>query len=260
MVYFRMNINLLYRMALREGEGFGTAYEYMVKRKLLCGLFDRINPRSVLIFGLPEKYGASMDFILLGQEYGARITVVDDREFAIKKFREVMDALGGDKIITSDVDVIFIDNLLKYRSDKSYDIALSMEVVQRFSGENRLEYLEKAVDLADNVLVFAPNAGNKAHANISGLDTLDLNDFKNMVNRINQKIKIIDTGYIDMPPFFPGLKVSKNKKENFIVGVTGRLLLCVLRVWYFLEFLAPVPIKRRLSHIAYVVLKIPTAK
>jgi hypothetical protein len=78
------SIKDLYALALAEGEGMGTAYKYYVKRLILRRFLDgRLQPRSILIAGLPEKYGASLDFVLLGSELGATITVVDDRPWAI---------------------------------------------------------------------------------------------------------------------------------------------------------------------------------
>jgi hypothetical protein len=74
----------LYTLALAEGEGMGTAYEYYVKRMALRRFLDgRPRPDSILIAGLPEKYGASLDFVLLGSELGAAAAVVDDRPWAI---------------------------------------------------------------------------------------------------------------------------------------------------------------------------------
>ena len=84
------SIKSLYPFALTEGEGLGTAYEYFVKRLNLDGRFDDLppNPR-ILIAGLPEKYGSSLDFFLLATDIKAReLTVIDDRSAALEKCRE----------------------------------------------------------------------------------------------------------------------------------------------------------------------------
>ncbi len=60
------SIKALYALALAEGEGMGTAYEYYAKRLILGRwLAERPRPASILIAGLPQKYGASLDLLLL---------------------------------------------------------------------------------------------------------------------------------------------------------------------------------------------------
>ena len=82
----------LYALALAEGEGMGTAYEYYAKR-LALGRWLKARPRpaSILVAGLPEKYGASLDFLLLAGELGAAVTVVDDRPAALDRLRGALD-------------------------------------------------------------------------------------------------------------------------------------------------------------------------
>jgi len=45
----------LYSLALAEGEGLGTAYEYYVKIRLIMKVLKGFVPRSVLIYGLPPS-------------------------------------------------------------------------------------------------------------------------------------------------------------------------------------------------------------
>src|SRR5580700_9365502 len=71
------SIKALYPFALAEGEGVGTAYEYVAKRRVMKPLFERVSAGSrVLIAGLPEKYGTSLDFVLAGVDAGAKIVAV----------------------------------------------------------------------------------------------------------------------------------------------------------------------------------------
>jgi len=81
-----LTVKSLYPLALAEGEGVGTAYEYFAKRLALRRWLGKVpaSPR-LLIAGLPQKYGTSLDFFLLAAELGAQLTVADDRHWALEK-------------------------------------------------------------------------------------------------------------------------------------------------------------------------------
>src|ERR1700752_4107471 len=83
------SIKSLYPLALAEGEGIGTAYEYYAKRRALARWLPKLGrPRKILIAGLPEKYGSSLDFFLVAQDISAgKVVVVDDRPHALDKLR-----------------------------------------------------------------------------------------------------------------------------------------------------------------------------
>jgi hypothetical protein len=73
------------RLALAEGEGVGTAYEYFAKRLALGRWLKQVGrPVRMLVAGLPQKYGSSLDFLLLAEELGAEVTVVDERPSALQ--------------------------------------------------------------------------------------------------------------------------------------------------------------------------------
>src|SRR5262252_6719711 len=93
MFHFR-SIKSLYPLALAEGEGVGTAYEYFAKRLILTRWLAKLpQARSLLIAGLPEKYGSSLDFLLLTQEMAvADVIVVDERPPALDKIRKSLAA------------------------------------------------------------------------------------------------------------------------------------------------------------------------
>src|SRR5262245_1728914 len=84
------SVRSLYPLALAEGEGIGTAYEYFAKRLTLTRWLASLpRPRSVLIAGLPEKYGSSLDFFLLANELGvAKAVIIDDRGPALEKLKQ----------------------------------------------------------------------------------------------------------------------------------------------------------------------------
>ena len=79
MLKIRETIKSLYPINLLEGEGVGTAYEYFVKLKKLERFINTIGPvKRILIAGLPERYGLSMDFVLIGRMLNAQVVVVDE--------------------------------------------------------------------------------------------------------------------------------------------------------------------------------------
>jgi len=90
----RRSISSLYPLALAEGEGLGTAYEYYAKRLVLAQWLAGLPlPRRLLIAGLPEKYGSSLDFFLLAQDLAAtEVVVIEDRPAALEKCRQSLAA------------------------------------------------------------------------------------------------------------------------------------------------------------------------
>src|SRR5260370_42397847 len=133
MLPFR-SIKSLYRLAFAEGEGIGTAYEYFAKRLVLSKWLDgHARAKRVLIAGLPQKYGSSLDFLLIAQELGAaEIFVADDRPGALEKARQglaaaqAMGELSGLKpqfVLCTDLG--FVPELIP-----SFDLFLSSELLQ----------------------------------------------------------------------------------------------------------------------------------
>jgi hypothetical protein len=88
-----ISIKSLYALALAEGEGVGTAYEYYAKRLTLARWLKQVGrPVRMLVAGLPQKYGSSLDFLLLAEELGVAVTVVDERPFALDKLQSSLEA------------------------------------------------------------------------------------------------------------------------------------------------------------------------
>ena len=88
------SVKSLYAPALAEGEGVGTAYEYYVKRLAIRKFLKKIrNPKTILIAGLPQKYGTSLDFFLLAHEVGAKLFVIDDRLEHLEKAKNALLAI-----------------------------------------------------------------------------------------------------------------------------------------------------------------------
>ena len=97
-----ISIKELYVLALAEGEGVGTAYEYFAKRLTLARwLKGGKRPSSILIAGLPQKYGTSLDFLQLADELGAAVTIADERPFALEKLQGALQAAQKEGWLTA---------------------------------------------------------------------------------------------------------------------------------------------------------------
>jgi hypothetical protein len=262
------SIKDLYALALAEGEGMGTAYEYYVKRVALRRFLDgRVQPRSILIAGLPEKYGASLDFVLLGSELGAAVTVVDDRPWAIERLRGALEVLANfpdappldppGAFVLADLDTLATIN-------GRFDLALSSEVLQRLSQSGRQSYLGRLGQLASAAALFCPNADNQAHNSISGLAGLRLEEMRTLTTDdgrqtterrpssvVRRPSSVVSSGYIDMPPFPPGITRSATQREEATSGRFEALVMWGLGRYAHVERLLPAAVRRRQSHIVY---------
>lgn len=255
------SIKSLYPLALAEGEGVGTAYEYVAKRLVLGRWLKGLSRpgrslqlgRSpqlgrVLIAGLPQKYGASLDFFLLAHELGAELTVVDEREAALAKAQaalSVMQKLGQmDGLTPTYVAVGALTELSELAG--SFDLVISSEVLQRVSDCSA--YVGRLGQLAPAVALFAPNADNSSHTTLSGLAGVSLSEMEQLTANSQ---RLAASGYIDMPPFPPGITRDEGQREQATTGRLEALAMWGLGVYVRLEWGIPAGIRRSQSHIVY---------
>jgi len=241
----KVNINTLYSLALAEGEGFGTAYEYFVKLKLLSKFVKGKKIKNVLIYGLPERYSFSMDFVLFGQINNFNITIVDDRKERINLFEKITNNLIKKDILLKKPKIIKLKTLNNIKFNKKFDLLVCSEVMQRLSNKEKIDYIRLISKISKYVALFVPNKDNKMHSTLSKLNGLCLDELKEYFN----KDDILNIGYIDMPPFPPGLK--KNKIKEQINKLFPLLLIPLTR----LEKLLPKIIKKRIAHICYIIVE-----
>lgn len=261
----------LYTLALAEGEGMGTAYEYYAKRLALGRwLAGRPRPASLLVAGLPEKYGASLDFLLLAGELGAAVTVVDDRPAALERLRGALAVLEESPLPLARPTCLLADlpGLAALRG--RFDLALSSEVLQRLTPEERPAYIARLLALAPALALFAPNAGNPAHTGRSGLAGLRLEELRALVGDdgrpltadrwqqttndgavVGGRQPAVNSGYVDMPPFPPGITRSDAQREQATQGRFEAMVMWGLRYYAHGERVLPGAIRRRQSHIVY---------
>jgi hypothetical protein len=252
-----ISIKSLYVLALAEGEGVGTAYEYFAKRLVLRPwLAGQNRPSRILIAGLPEKYGSSLDFVQLAQELGASVTVVDERSSALDKFQNSLAVAQREGWLTAVApQIIAIDKMTNISaSDSPFDLAISSEVLQRLKPVEQSDYLEQMVELATAVALFTPNGDNPAHTKISGLAGLQLTELHSLVIA-SPFHPVTLSGYIDMPPFPPGITRSDEQRGQATSGKLEAFAMWALGFYARAERFLPRTIRRSQSHIVYALIR-----
>ena len=256
----KIPIKTLYPLALAEGEGVGTAYEYYAKRLLLHRwLANSEPPRRILVAGLPQKYGASMDFLLLAAELDADLTILDDRASAIARCKAALEETQKNGSMTNLNPVFLITQDISNFPEISghFDLGLSSEVLQRLPIEVRLDYMSKTVQLASRFALFTPNGDNPSHTNLSGLDGLQLGELQQLAGGALESTpaasagKSLLTGYIDMPPFPPGMIRTDDQREHASTGRGEALAMWGLSYYARMEQWLPRSWRRTKSHIVY---------
>lgn len=248
-----LTIKELYPLALAEGEGVGTAYEYFAKRLALRQWLAARNqtPQHVLIAGLPEKYGASLDFFLLAHELGAQLTVVDDRPTAVAKGQQALvqaQEAGYLRGLTPRWQTTAVLAHLPDLPDPvtPFDLVLSSEVLQRLPPAEQPIYVTRLQQLSTAVGLFAPNAANEAHVGRSGLGGISLAEMQALMPNPAQPV-----AYIDMPPFPPGITRSDEQREQATSGRLEAVAMWGLSYYARLEKWFPGRVRRAHAHIVY---------
>jgi hypothetical protein len=249
----RHSIRSLYGPALAEGEGVGTAYEYFAKRLLLGRWLGAWRPQRILIAGLPEKYGSSLDFLLLAADLAAEVTVVDDRQSALDRLAQALEAIATTPLPQIAIPACgLVSDLANLpREREKWDLLLSSEVVQRLPAETRLAYMRGAIAAAERVALFMPNADNPAHTNLSGLSGLRLDELRGLVAAAGAGDLNWQSGYIDMPPFPPGIVRTESQRQQASTGTAERLAMWGLGYYARLERSFPARFRRQNAHIVY---------
>ncbi len=228
----------------------GTAYEYYVKRRVLASFLTVTTPpRTILIAGLPQKYGASLDFMLLATEWGAAVTVVDDRPQALERLRVSLvglEKMSGAPIIRPPVVTLLADVDTLASVSGRFDLALSSEVLQRLSAAGRTSYVARLRQLCGSLALFCPNADNEAHNSRSGLGGLSLDEMSKLLTSDRTAVD-----YIDMPPFPPGITRSAEQREEATSGHFEAFVMWGLERYAHVERFLPLNIRRRHAHIVY---------
>ena len=235
----------LYPYAMAEGEGVGTAYEYFAKRRVSGGAFARLPAHArVLIAGLPEKYGCSLDLLLASWERGADVLVLDERPGAVAKLLATVDKarsvgmLAGLRVEARPIKTL--DGELP-----AADLVACSEVLQRIPAPARQSFCAALVASAPAGLLFVPNSINASHLKISGLAGMTPEELRELLPIAR------DVGLVDMPPFPPGITRSAEQREQATRGRAEAVAMRALEVIARVERFAPRALAERVAHIAY---------
>ena len=246
------SISSLYPLALAEGEGVGTAYEYYAKRLLVARwLANRRPPHRLLIAGLPEKYGSSLDSLLLAQDLAvAEVVVLEDRPWALEKCRQSLRAAQAiGQLTRTRPQFLPVKELdLADSVTGEFDLCWSSEVLQRFDAIGRRRYLSCFANRAHLLALFVPNGDNSAHRLTSGLAGLSLTELRALIEPEGVSAAC---GYVDMPPFPPGLTRSAAQRERAVSGKLEAVAMWSLGYYARLEMFLPSRWRSRHAHIVY---------
>jgi hypothetical protein len=262
-------IRSMYPLTLLEGQGMGTAYEYYSKLRVMARVFARTGaPRSVLVLGLPEKHGYDLDLVLLAHHL--RLVVCEDRREVLAGFRRALERLPAelawrpyaspDAASGSAVETIEVNSLTDCLDGQRFDWIISTASVQRLPNEGIVAYLQNARQMADHILLFIPNSGNRAHLTLSGLRGLDLDEMLALCRHAGidpgpqRPSALLAAGYCDIPPFPPGLQRSTEAKERAMHSPVETLAMWCLQWWCRGESWMPRALQKRLAHLIYVAL------
>ncbi len=241
-------INELYPLALAEGEGVGTAYEYFVKRRALQKFLIHKQPQSMLIAGLPQVYGHSSDFLLLAQELGATLTVVDERAEKLEATKVLLAQLQADgRLVGLPVTFKQVDwrEPLPF-AEGEFDLVVSSEVIQRMDAPERELFAQEVQRVGRHFAIFCPNQDNASHVGRSGLNGLTLAALRGHFPQSEM------SGLIDMPPFPPGIALSEEQRESAESGMIQQIGMWGLQQYSRFEALLPTNVRAQYAHIVYV--------
>jgi hypothetical protein len=243
-----------YPMALAEGEGVGTAYEYVAKERKLRDLLEKVSRGSrILIAGIPEQYGYSLDFCNIAMRIGAHLTVIDDRPERLNVHKKLVGQVLGTKAMMG-IDYFGLRSLDRIGdlTSERFQFTFSCEVIQRLPRSERKDFINSVASISDCVVFFAPNGDNPEHASRSRLKALRLDALKYEASSAGT---IVKSGYTDMPPFPPGIRRNDQQRAQVISSRSQRILIQCLELWCPIETVLPAFIQKRFCHIVYVALK-----
>jgi hypothetical protein len=242
-----LNPDGFFRIAIAEGEGLGTAYEYYAKFHLMKKVLNPEKVKKILVFGLPEKYGYSLDFVLYSHYLDASLVIVDERDERLIKHKQICSELFNDNF-TKKIEYVHLNNWSDpFQISPDIDLALSSEVFQRLNHKQR-EVYAKNLQKVPRVAIFTPNSKNSNHATTSGLKTCSINDLETSFEGFGIK----HFGYVDFFLSPPGLHLQKKNKT--ILKKRSNLVSLCLQSWHAIaeKSLKFMP-TQRLHHIVYLI-------
>ncbi len=237
---------LMYHATLAEGEGIGTWYEYLAKRRIYKKIQTEVN--IIYVDSLPEKYGLGLDLLFWTNK---KIYISDARENKITEIKRVVN-----KLKITNPEIIFFSPKTKV------DLIVNTEVLQNFNGNELTSYIKHAANKTSKyILLFIPNQKCYAHPKISGLNSKSLLPMTKLIKN-HKNLIIADSGYIDIPPWPAGMSIQSKAKD--IQPTVIKLLFAkflnqfaqiLIPILVKLEVYYPLFIQKHNAHMIYFLLK-----
>jgi len=179
-----------------------------------------------------------------------KVVVADDRPRALEKVQSSLaEAQAAGELIGVHPEYVHVAEMnLLDELNGDFDFCVSSEVLQRMRNGGRHDYIERLCSLAPAIGLFAPNGSNASHANLSGLSGMTLSELRGLAESAGS---LIEAGYVDMPPFPPGMTRSAEQRQRAMAGRLERLAMNGLTCYACLESYFPSAWQRSHSHIVY---------
>jgi hypothetical protein len=243
------SIRELYPYAFAEGEGVGTAYEYVAKARFVRDLRRGLRPGArLLVAGLPERYGTSLDFAILAHSADAELVVLDERAEALDRARAAVETVQRDgRLVGLRATYRRLASLDALGEEGHFDAVLTCEVLQRVPAPGRPTFAKTLQALASRGALFVPNGDNPSHVEISGLSGVTRRELEGLFAGSGHRF-----AYVDMPPFPPGITRSATQRARAATGFMEAAAMEVLDAYCAAERFVPDAVKRRVAHIVCV--------
>ncbi len=235
----------LFDLTIASGGGYGTAYEYVVKYNRIKKWTVRNDLKDILIPGLPERYGYSLDFMSVCPTT-TRVNVVESNRERLEQAR----LLGETGL--KDRNINFFNQDLRVFAEsrgkgKKFDAAFSCEVVQRLSADGAVDYIRLLRRMSKRVFIFVPNSDNQGHSRLTGLKGLTVSELEGMMRAAGADPQ--SSGYLDIPPWPPGAGISA--QTSWRIKKAYLPILKAFGIFSVLENFYPGFICRDFAHLIY---------
>lgn len=255
-----MRIEKFYKTAVSEDEGFGTAYEYMMKDRLMRK-FIPSKVENILLAGIPEKYGYALNVLILTDQFAKETLVIEDRPERLRRFEKILAEASKQGLIKHPevIKTKLVQSVEKYKIEKTYSMIVSMEVIQRIEDEKQKDYLDYLLDHGNMIYVFSPNVYHEAHRLVTHLDTIEPFEMAKLID--TKKGKVLKAGFVDCPPFASGKELTQEQREAGLKKSAGimqkmklKAMLLVLNTLTYREHILPHSSRKKNSHIAFLII------
>ena len=251
-----LSIQALDSLTRAEGEGVSLAYEYFARRLALGPWLRALGrPRRILIAGLPEKGGVSLDFLQLAAECGATVTVVEDRRHALARlWRAWKTAQADGRLIAVHPSLVQTDSVAELSAIAGpFDLCLSAHVLQRLNPTWRALYFNRLQRLAPAVALFAPNGHNRAHVAASGLAGVRRGEMNGLIaaTALVPGQPPPQTGFMNLFPLAAGGGYNPGQRPAAGVDALTAAVMGGLQLYAHLERIFPLALRQQQARLVY---------